>query len=53
MERNTCTAPLHDHENGNFYFISRDRKFKELNRDNLTRCYLKKRHVGATQKRKY
>ena len=25
-EGNICTAPLHDHENGNFYFISRDRK---------------------------
>ena len=26
MERNICSVPLHDHENGNFNFMSRDRE---------------------------
>ena len=37
MERNICTVPLHDHENGIsiLYHVIVN---CQLNRDNLTRC---------------
>ena len=40
MERTVCMVPLHDHENG-IYILYRVIVNSQLNRDNLTRCFIR------------